>query len=91
MEIDIHLKGRWHRCAELNLSSPIATSRRGGVTLRYDDAYAIEHLYRADYRALSVNLPVDLQWRAAAGRHFSSTCCRKVPRADGSNGYRASR
>lgn len=66
MDIEIHLDGRWVHCAQLTLSSPTATSRRGGVSLRYDDVYAGEHLYRADHRALSVNFPVDLQWRTLA-------------------------
>jgi len=63
MDIEIHLLGYWHKCAEVALSSPTGTSRRGGVILRYDDVYASEHLYQADHQALSVNYPVDLQWR----------------------------
>jgi len=64
MDIEIHLNGRWVRCAELTLASLQATSRHAGVTLQYDDGYAAEHLYQVDYGALSVNHPVDLQWRA---------------------------
>jgi serine/threonine-protein kinase HipA len=64
MDIQIYLDGRWEPCAELTLTSREAASRHGGVTLRYDDDYAGKHLYAADYRALSINYPVDFQWRA---------------------------
>src|ERR1700723_1036136 len=57
MQIDIHLEGSWHPCAELSLTDAAQASRTGGVTLRYDADYAPEHLLARDLRALSVRRP----------------------------------
>ncbi len=53
MNIEIHLSGRWERCAELTLTSSDATSRHGGVTLRHDEEYAADHLYEVGVQATS--------------------------------------
>ena len=60
MDIDLHLDGSWHECASIALRDPAQTSRRGGVTLRYDADYALQNLNARDFRALSVRAPVDL-------------------------------
>src|SRR6202041_3694151 len=66
MQIDIHLEGSWHPCAELSLTDAAQASRTGGVTLRYDADYAPEHLLARDLRALSVRLPVVMAVRQLA-------------------------
>ena len=66
MQIDIHLEGSWHPCAELSLTDAAQASRTGGVTLRYDADYAPEHLLARDLRALSVRRPVVMAVRQLA-------------------------
>jgi len=63
MELDIHLQGRWHPCASLDLLDEKEQSRLGRVCLQYEAEYAVEHLGAADYRALTVRAPVDLGTR----------------------------
>lgn len=63
MQVDIHLNGTWQACADIILHDETRSSRRGGVTLRYDADYALQNLHAKDYRALSVRTPVDLAVR----------------------------
>ena len=58
MEIDTHLAGAWHGCAELSLADSDRASRVDGLNLRYDADYAAAHLLATDFQAFSVRLPV---------------------------------
>jgi serine/threonine-protein kinase HipA len=60
MEIDIHLDGRWRRCAEIAPGDAKLVSRRSPTMLRYDADYALDCLNAKDFRALSVRAPVHL-------------------------------
>jgi serine/threonine-protein kinase HipA len=60
MNIDIHLDGAWHACAEIALRDATQFSRYGPVTLRYDSDYALKNLLARDFRALGVRSPVDM-------------------------------
>lgn len=64
MDLDIHLNGAWRRAATVTLRDPTQASRRGGIHLRYEPDYAIEHLDAFDHRALTVRAPVDLGLKA---------------------------
>jgi serine/threonine-protein kinase HipA len=63
MEIDIHLQGAWHPCAQVELPDETQGSRHSPVRLRYEADYAVEHLGARDFRALTVRAPVDLGTR----------------------------
>lgn len=60
MDVDAYLNGRWERCASIELQDPAEGFRRGGVRVRYEADYAIEHLGARDHRAMTVRAPVDL-------------------------------
>jgi len=60
MNIDIHLDGAWHPCAEIDLRDAAKPHRYGPMTLRYDADYALRSLHAKDLRAVSVRSPVDL-------------------------------
>jgi len=63
MDLDIHLDGEWHPCADVTLTEPVSRSRRASVRLKYDADYAVTHLGAIDYRALTIRAPVDLGFR----------------------------
>lgn len=77
MDLDIHLEGRWHPCASLDLLDGEAQSRLGRVRLQYEADYAVEHLGAIDYRALTVRAPVDLGTRQLA--HWPSFLIDLIP------------
>ncbi|MBS0421775.1 MAG: HipA domain-containing protein [Proteobacteria bacterium] len=77
MDFDIHLEGRWHPCASLDLLDGREQSRLGRVRLQYEADYAVEHLGAADHRALTVRAPVDLGTRDL--RHWPSFLIDLIP------------
>src|ERR1700719_308972 len=60
MNIDIHLEGTWHACAEIALRDATQSSRYGGMTLRYEPGYALKNLLARDFRAVGVRHAMDM-------------------------------
>jgi serine/threonine-protein kinase HipA len=60
MNIDIHLGGAWHPCAEIALRDAAQLSRHAPMTLRYEADYAVKNLGAKDFRAVGVRSAVDL-------------------------------
>jgi serine/threonine-protein kinase HipA len=60
MNLDIHLDGKWHPCAEIELRDAAQSSRYSPMTMRYEVGYALKHLGANDFRAVGVRSRVDM-------------------------------
>lgn len=63
MDLELHYRGAWHRCATVELVQGSQSSRHAPVRLQYEADYAVAHMGARDHRALSMRAPVNLRTR----------------------------
>lgn len=62
--MEIYHTGRWWLVAQIELKGAMSQGYRAPVDFSYNDQYAIEYLNCTDYRATSVNYPVNLYFHS---------------------------
>nr|WP_239644381.1 hypothetical protein [Nitrincola lacisaponensis] len=67
--VEIYHSGQWHQAAVLELLQA-DKGRQGAVRLIYDQAYALNWMFRDDEHACSLNLPVELMLHHTSDQWF---------------------